>query len=430
MDVQFSFGPDRSYFLRSATRWACLPEPLMRVLTDSSHPDAMKKPYDVALGMEPGTYSMSWLSAHDERCYEEGQAGPRLATLTQYMKDLGEAGELLTNTVYGPNAGFFATSASGFLWENIPIELEHDIQTRMKKGHPTCVALGVRGTYVALMSHGEFIYNLEDQYPVLEQLLEDVGERSRRKGLSYIALDPFVPNQHYVVFGDGSSLWKVPPAWNEDVLAVSSTIRPAQPIREPGLPELIQASSRFSQARADDRWEYSDQWPKRRPASGTDSRTVDQRTELKNVQSQRPRPSFAKKAQRRSGATPTTSGELRVTFGGPEQTVLSGGRCHSTPVSKGSEEKHLPACPERLREMGDLEQWIWLGLRRSMVALPVIDALGVSPRSWGFCAKLHRSAKSPKPNRQAFMHMNDWLAPRVNDTRENGGAVQDERSTW
>lgn len=43
-----------------------LPEPLRRVLEDPNHPEFNKFPYDVALAMEPGVYSMCWKTKNDQ----------------------------------------------------------------------------------------------------------------------------------------------------------------------------------------------------------------------------------------------------------------------------------------------------------------------------------------------------------------------------
>ncbi|KAJ7217541.1 hypothetical protein C8J57DRAFT_1537669 [Mycena rebaudengoi] len=92
-----------------------------------------------------------------------------------------------------------------FSWQNLPSSLEDDIQTCIKTRQPTNVALGVEGSYVVLYSDSTVTFGLRKQYPLVETLLRDVPEVSRRRGVTYLALNTFVAGEFYVVYGDAST---------------------------------------------------------------------------------------------------------------------------------------------------------------------------------------------------------------------------------
>ncbi|KAK7014203.1 hypothetical protein R3P38DRAFT_3322159 [Favolaschia claudopus] len=175
MDSHFSFGPNGAFFAKSDSIWAwsdnnTLPEPLRLILEDPNHPQANKFPYDVAFPVEPGMFSMSWKTVKGEDYYEE-------LFLADFMRTIAQNGQHCTRTVFGPNASYFTISPSGYSWQNLPPVLENDILGRIKKGHPTSVALGVHGSFVVLYSDGQ---------------------------RHYIALSPHAAGQYYVTYGDAS----------------------------------------------------------------------------------------------------------------------------------------------------------------------------------------------------------------------------------
>lgn len=97
------------------------------------------------------------------------------------MKAVAASGGHTTRTVFGPNASFFSMSPSGFCWQNLPSELEHDMQGCIKLRQPTCVALGVEGAFVVIYSDGKTAFDLRGQYPLLQQIIME--RASTKRGL-------------------------------------------------------------------------------------------------------------------------------------------------------------------------------------------------------------------------------------------------------
>ncbi|KAJ7346291.1 hypothetical protein DFH08DRAFT_1081116 [Mycena albidolilacea] len=238
MNCQFSFGPNRSYFCSAGTVYAwsrnLLPPALVR-LQDSLHPQALDTPYDVAFPMEFGTYALCWKTKRGEDCYEGGCLGPSYGRLARFIKNVATSGAHTTRTVFGPNASFFSMSPSGFCWQNLPPALEDDMHACMKIRRPTTVALGVQGAYVVLYNDGTIVFDLRGQYQMVEAIIRNTQEAARRRGVMYIALNPFVAGEFYVVYGDGSASWNIPTAWSADVTNVSRAIK-AMPVPAPALP--------------------------------------------------------------------------------------------------------------------------------------------------------------------------------------------------
>ncbi|KAJ7353387.1 hypothetical protein DFH08DRAFT_64051 [Mycena albidolilacea] len=231
MDCDFSFGPNGAFFAKSDSIWAwsdnnTLPEPLRLILEDPNHPQANKFPYDVAFPTEPGMFSMSWKTVKGEDYYEELFLGPRYAKLAEYMRKIAQNGEHCTRTVFGPDASYFTISPSGFSWQNLPPVLEGDIIGRVKKGHPTAVALGVHGSFVVLYSDGNVTFDVVHHYPAVDAIIRNSAENARRKGISFIALNPHAAGQYYVAYGDASATWNIPTEWTVDVTTVSKSLRP------------------------------------------------------------------------------------------------------------------------------------------------------------------------------------------------------------
>ncbi|KAJ7852361.1 hypothetical protein B0H14DRAFT_808482 [Mycena olivaceomarginata] len=238
MNCQFSFGPNRSYFCSAGTVYAwsrnLLPPALVR-LQDSLHPQALDTPYDVAFPMEFGTYALCWKTKRGEDCYEGACLGPSYGRLARFIKNVATSGAHTTRTVFGPNASFFSMSPSGFCWQNLPPALEDDMHACMKIRRPTTVALGVQGAYVVLYNDGTIVFDLRGQYQMVEAIIRNTQEAARRRGVMYIALNPFVAGEFYVVYGDGSASWNIPTAWSADVTNVSRAIK-AMPVPAPALP--------------------------------------------------------------------------------------------------------------------------------------------------------------------------------------------------
>ncbi|KAJ7135293.1 hypothetical protein C8R43DRAFT_622367 [Mycena crocata] len=233
MNCQFSFGPNRSYFCSADSVYAWsdsnLPQGLARLLEDRNHPQAMETPYDVAFPMEAGLYALCWKTTRGEDWYEDGCLGQNYARLARFIKSVATRGGYTTRTVFGPGASYFSMSPSGYSWQNVAPALEDDIHSCMKIRRPTSVALGVGGSYVVLYNDGTVTFDLRGYYPIVEALIRNTHEAGRRRGVMYIALNPFVAGEYYAVYGDGSAAWNFPTAWSADVTAISREIKPVPP---------------------------------------------------------------------------------------------------------------------------------------------------------------------------------------------------------
>ncbi|KAJ6505342.1 hypothetical protein C8R45DRAFT_547706 [Mycena sanguinolenta] len=236
MNCQFSFGPNRSYFCSAGSVYAwsekALPPALSRLLEDNAHPQAIDTPYDVAFPPQPGTYALCWKTKSGKDWYEDGRLGPHYARLARFIKNVATNGGYTTRTVFGPNGSFFSMSPSGFCWQNLPPELEDDIHRCIKIRRPTSVALGAQGSYIVLYNDGTVVFDLRGQYPLVESMIRNTQDAARRRGVMYIALNPFIAGEYYAVYGDGSAAWNFPTAWSADVIAVSRQIQ-AMPMPMP-----------------------------------------------------------------------------------------------------------------------------------------------------------------------------------------------------
>ncbi|KAF8181909.1 hypothetical protein K438DRAFT_1840629 [Mycena galopus ATCC 62051] len=242
MNCQFSFGPNRSYFCSAGSVFAwsqnSLPPKLAALLQGSAHPQALDTPYDVAFPMEPGMFVMCWRTKSGQDWYEDGSLGPAYARLARFVQSVATTGAHTTRTVFGPNASFFSMSPSGFCWQNLPFHLEDNIHACIKIRRPTCVGLGAQGSYIVMYNDGKIAFDLRGLYPLVESMLRNTQEAARRRGIMYVALNPFTAGEFYAVYGDGSASWNFPTAWTTDVTAISRQITaipiPASPVVSPG----------------------------------------------------------------------------------------------------------------------------------------------------------------------------------------------------
>ncbi|KAK7055369.1 hypothetical protein R3P38DRAFT_1353669 [Favolaschia claudopus] len=264
--VQFSFGPNNAYFVKcdSMRAWYglnlpykvsppitrnrsdknTLPEPLRHVLQDPNHAEYCKFPYDVAMAMEPGVYSMWWLAKNDIEYYEPDHLGPHYAKLAAFI-----AAGKTSRTVFGPQRSYFSSSSTGLSWQNLPASLETDITNRLKLGRPHTVALGVGGTWVTLYDDSQLSWILSEQYPGLQVFLDNAEERNKRNSIVYVALSPYVAGQYFVVFGNGTAQWNLPREMHADVETVVKAMRPLAQAAGARSPDgMLQATLNFQLA--------------------------------------------------------------------------------------------------------------------------------------------------------------------------------------
>ncbi|KAJ7078785.1 hypothetical protein C8R44DRAFT_895846 [Mycena epipterygia] len=229
MNCQFSFGPNRSYFCSAGSGYAwsdnfSIPEGLLHLLEDKNHPQAIQAPHDVAFPMEPGMYALCWKTTAGEEWYEDACLGPNYARLAAFIKSVATSGGRTMRTVFGPGASYFSISPSGYCWQNLPPALQDDINNCIKTRQPTTVALGVQGSYAVLYNDGSVSFDLCGQYPLVESFLRNTQESARKRGIMYIALNPFIAGEYYAVYGDGSASWNLPTAWSQNVTTVSQML--------------------------------------------------------------------------------------------------------------------------------------------------------------------------------------------------------------
>jgi hypothetical protein len=110
--------------------------------------------------------------------------GPRYSKLADYIRKIAKDGEYTTRTVFGPNSSYFTMSPSGYSWQHLPPALEADLVGRFKKTQPTCIALGVQGSFVALYSNGNVTFDVLTHYPAVDGIIRNSGENARRKGIA------------------------------------------------------------------------------------------------------------------------------------------------------------------------------------------------------------------------------------------------------
>ncbi|KAJ7258102.1 hypothetical protein B0H12DRAFT_452564 [Mycena haematopus] len=209
---------------------------MFSIFADGAHPEAMDTPHDVALAMEEGTYLMrcQWKAKNGNNYREDESLGSNYARLFQFIKSATSINACTTRTTFGPRFSYFSISPSGYSWQNIPRILEDEIQNSLKVRRPTCVALGVDETYVALYDDGYITPELYERYPRIEEMLKN---RAGKGGIAYIALSPFVAGEYYGVYGDGSTAWWLPTSWTKDVTTASQGIKPIQTTRSPSSSE-------------------------------------------------------------------------------------------------------------------------------------------------------------------------------------------------
>ncbi|KAJ7105231.1 hypothetical protein C8R44DRAFT_858611 [Mycena epipterygia] len=230
MTFQFSFGPNHSFFCSAGSVYAWsdnpLPKGLASLLEDKYHPQAMGTPHDVAFPMEPEFYALCYQTATGEELYKDTCLGPNYTRLARFIKSAAASGHK-THTVFGPGHSYFSTSPAGYSWQNLTPALEEEIQHNIRTRRPTTVALGVDGTHVVLYEDGSVTANLRGQYPLVEALIINAQEITRRRGLMYIALNPFAAGEYLAVYNDRATTWQLPTAWSADVTTVCGQIRPA-----------------------------------------------------------------------------------------------------------------------------------------------------------------------------------------------------------
>lgn len=103
--------------------------------------------------------------------------------LEQWIQKRGLKHEIKTLQVsLGPNDSFWATSNEGFRWSGLPTALEENIQNELHQdgwhNKLTQVMLGINGTYIMGNQDGPFCWDLDAEYPELDQILENAPDNT------------------------------------------------------------------------------------------------------------------------------------------------------------------------------------------------------------------------------------------------------------
>jgi hypothetical protein len=103
----------------------------------------------------------------------------------------------------GPKGSYFARSESSHITHTLPKDLETSIKE--SNSPPSIVALGIRGAWVVLWADGTRSWHLRDAYPELATS-GYLGGDSR---VVFIALDPYIENNHFLVLEDGQCSYNI-----------------------------------------------------------------------------------------------------------------------------------------------------------------------------------------------------------------------------
>ncbi|KAH6672396.1 hypothetical protein B0J14DRAFT_668649 [Halenospora varia] len=232
MSFELIFRPDDGYFLTTPTGWqwsANLPANVSTRLlkTKKDEPDLVKL-YYVALSPDGG-YFISWKDA-EGATWTDHTLSASHPDLVSWIKTNNNTGYEADNykVFLGPGGQFFARGnkgeTQGLKWAKVPTALEATIPEMMSNGAwkdgqtPSSVTIGVDNAFVILCNGGSRIKwsgNIAEVYPTFhKEVLEKFKEG---RSYEFLALNPYKRDQHFAVWDDGSSGWKLPTALSKIV---------------------------------------------------------------------------------------------------------------------------------------------------------------------------------------------------------------------
>ncbi|KAF7345215.1 hypothetical protein MSAN_01898100 [Mycena sanguinolenta] len=223
--LALAFGAHNSFFVENGQSWMYHPPSRILKTITFAHQSGWKnlkiaRVYGVSLSDNHGFY-LAYKSGDgatmrvfvcpklDRRCPRFGKASrdlwhsnqTALSNLTTWVSSHINTNVEIQNTyvVFGPQYSYVAKSANHIIWHNLPTDLETLIQSKRSKD-PSClpaqVTLGWRGAWAAIWPDGTHGMDLQGHYPMLEENM-----RNSDQPLSFIALDPFQPDQFISYFG-------------------------------------------------------------------------------------------------------------------------------------------------------------------------------------------------------------------------------------
>ena len=256
----FSFGPEEASFFSSPLykRWSeNSPEEFKRLLpnADPNKPEpeettpleehnffsSMKRHMShnkkEDQPVEPQPYHMSygdngsWFLIWDNGEHDENLRGTYPSLLHWMQENQASLTDGSLNVTLGPAGAFFAWCTSSCRWDNVPAAFTAEVQKMLFadgwKRRPRRVQFGVHETYIIICDDGTWYpsANLAEHYEGLTELLTSSG---RMKTLS---LNPYAPDNYFLVSETGNVHWKVPQTWDPIVEDVSSTYMTGHRVR-------------------------------------------------------------------------------------------------------------------------------------------------------------------------------------------------------
>lgn len=133
-----------------------------------------------------------------------------------FDKDLKHGSSLYVSL--GLNDSFFAASIQGYRWRNIPDDLldfflDHTTTTLFLTQRIHTADLGYNNTFFGGQVNGGWFWDLGKEYPHFEAL--DIKKRITQA--EWAVINPYAPDQHFVVFQDGTTHFSLPPEWAPDM---------------------------------------------------------------------------------------------------------------------------------------------------------------------------------------------------------------------
>ncbi|MCJ1437810.1 hypothetical protein MMC27_007197 [Xylographa pallens] len=230
-EVIFHFGPNNTYFLGCRSYW-WYRGPMFKKLEELN----ISEPYVVALDSTGGIFTTYesrdhlpklWYSLplKDKNCIQSWEMADKqwkLKSLSRHsyqtlmdwisihFSNVSIEQLRRSTVVFGPGKTYFARSAKGCLWNNLPADLETRIIADMGeagRGPPQHLTLGNEGTWVAFWNDGSFSWNLKSSYPRLHDHME--YNDPEEKGICSVFISPY-GNFWVVHYRSGLLVWSVP----------------------------------------------------------------------------------------------------------------------------------------------------------------------------------------------------------------------------
>ncbi|KAL8658747.1 MAG: hypothetical protein Q9202_007448 [Teloschistes flavicans] len=140
------------------------------------------------------------------------------AALKAWIYDDGLTHDASLYVSLGLNDAFFAVSDQGQRWRNLPQNAEDYYQKFTRPSlfslrRVNCIDLGYDHTYLGLCVDGGWFWDLDIHYPRFEAL----DMQRHLPNANFAIISPFAPDQHFVVFRDGTTHFSLPPQWAGDI---------------------------------------------------------------------------------------------------------------------------------------------------------------------------------------------------------------------